>query len=369
MAIFLDHHSTTPVYNEVREEIIKHLGPQYGNAQSQHHAWGWTSSRAIGLARDRVAACLGVKSQQIFFTSGATESLFTAICGWYELHKDSSPLMALSQLEHHSTREAYDRISRQGANVEVVPVDHKGHLDLDTLRSLCTRGLKFITLVHAHNEIGTVQKLDLILPLLKEYGVVVHLDISQSVGKVPFSLGELDVDFASLTGHKFGAPQGIGALFCKDKSSCAGLFTSSPSMERLGTPPVAMIAGLGKAAELASREHIEFGPRWLSLRERLLEGLKELDDTLTVNGCWESRLPNNLNVSVPKLNPSKLSTLATRLAVSTSSACTSGDVLNPTLSALGVPPDLHRKTLRFGLGIDTTEETISEAVNLLKSAF
>ncbi len=348
--------------------MIRHLSDEsLGNPSSQSHAWGWRSSQVIQRSRQKLQAAIDLASpDEILFTSGATESLFTAICGWYQKNK-SGALMATTSMEHPSSKAAFARVQSWGAQVYEVGVDSRGHIFFDQLEKLCQEGLRFFSFNYAHNEVGTLQDVDKILPLLRKHGVCVHADLSQAVGKTPVHLGKWGLDFATFTGHKLGGPQGVGALYIRKESRhlLEGLFAAPGDLTRLGTPPVALIAGLCLAVELSQGELPQMQAHWAKLRAQLLTGLRSLDPHLRVNGCPERTLLNNLNVSLPALVPHKLASLATTLAVSSSSACSSGTPGSAALAAMGVPSELQRQTLRFGLGRTTQPEEIDKALELL----
>jgi len=364
--IYLDHNATTPVHPEVLEAMLPYYRDKFGNASSVH-SYGREAREAIDEAREQVAELIGADPREIVFTSGGTESDNCAIKGVAFLNKDKGNHIITSAIEHHAVLNTCKYLERKGFEVTYLRVDEYGVVDLNQLVDSITDRTILITIMHANNEIGTIQPLEEIGRIAKERGIPLHTDAVQTVGKIPLSVDELQVDLLSLSGHKIYGPKGVGALYVRRGMRLEKLIHGGhhERNRRAGTENVPGIVGLGKAAQLAlknmdrEREHL-----W-KLSERLKEGIMKRVEFVRQNGHPQNRIPNTINLSFEFVEGESivLGLDMHGICVSTGSACTSGS-LEPShvLMALGVPPELAHGSVRFSLGSGNTEEEMDYTV-------
>ncbi len=364
--IYLDHNATTPVHPEVLEAMLPYYRDKFGNASSVH-SYGREAREAIDEAREQVAELIGADPREIVFTSGGTESDNFAIKGVAFLNKDKGNHIITSAIEHHAVLNTCKYLERKGFEVTYLRVDEYGVVDLNQLVDSITDRTILITIMHANNEIGTIQPLEEIGRIAKERGIPLHTDAVQTVGKIPLSVDELQVDLLSLSGHKIYGPKGVGALYVRRGMRLEKLIHGGhhERNRRAGTENVPGIVGLGKAAQLAlknmdrEREHL-----W-KLSERLKEGIMKRVEFVRQNGHPQNRIPNTINLSFEFVEGESivLGLDMHGICVSTGSACTSGS-LEPShvLMALGVPPELAHGSVRFSLGSGNTEEEMDYTV-------
>jgi len=364
--IYLDHNATTPVHPEVLEAMLPYYRDKFGNASSVH-SYGREAREAIDEAREQVAELIGADPREIVFTSGGTESDNFAIKGVAFLNKDKGNHIITSAIEHHAVLNTCKYLERKGFEVTYLRVDEYGVVDLNQLVDSITDRTVLITIMHANNEIGTIQPLEEIGRIAKERGIPLHTDAVQTVGKIPLSVDELQVDLLSLSGHKIYGPKGVGALYVRRGMRLEKLIHGGhhERNRRAGTENVPGIVGLGKAAQLAlknmdrEREHL-----W-KLSERLKEGIMKRVEFVRQNGHPQNRIPNTINLSFEFVEGESivLGLDIHGICVSTGSACTSGS-LEPShvLMALGVPPELAHGSVRFSLGSGNTEEEMDYTV-------
>ena len=364
--IYLDHNATTPVHPEVLEAMLPYYRDKFGNASSVH-SYGREAREAIDEAREQVAELIGADPREIVFTSGGTESDNFAIKGVAFLNKDKGNHIITSAIEHHAVLNTCKYLERKGFEVTYLRVDEYGVVDLNQLVDSITDRTILITIMHANNEIGTIQPLEEIGRIAKERGIPLHTDAVQTVGKIPLSVDELQVDLLSLSGHKIYGPKGVGALYVRRGMRLEKLIHGGhhERNRRAGTENVPGIVGLGKAAQLAlknmdrEREHL-----W-KLSERLKEGIMKKVEFVRQNGHPQNRIPNTINLSFEFVEGESivLGLDMHGICVSTGSACTSGS-LEPShvLMALGVPPELAHGSVRFSLGSGNTEEEMDYTV-------
>ncbi|MCD6505370.1 cysteine desulfurase NifS [Candidatus Poribacteria bacterium] len=364
--IYLDHNATTPVHPEVLEAMLPYYRDKFGNASSVH-SYGREAREAIDEAREQVAELIGADPREIVFTSGGTESDNFAIKGVAFLNKDKGNHIITSAIEHHAVLNTCKYLERKGFEVTYLRVDEYGVVDLNQLVDSITDRTVLITIMHANNEIGTIQPLEEIGRIAKERGIPLHTDAVQTVGKIPLSVDELQVDLLSLSGHKIYGPKGVGALYVRRGMRLEKLIHGGhhERNRRAGTENVLGIVGLGKAAQLAlknmdrEREHL-----W-KLSERLKEGIMKRVKFVRQNGHPQNRIPNTVNLSFEFVEGESivLGLDMHGICVSTGSACTSGS-LEPShvLMALGVPPELAHGSVRFSLGSGNTEEEMDYTI-------
>jgi cysteine desulfurase len=364
--IYLDFNASTPICPEAAEAMLPFLTDHYGNPSSLHWA-GMPAKDAVERARGQVAALLGCDPTEVVFTSGGSESNNHAIKGVFFANRDRGEHIVTTAVEHPATINPCRFLEKIGAKVTVLPVDRHGMIDPDDVRKALTSKTILITVMHANNEVGTIEPVPEIAAIAREAGVPFHTDAAQTVGKIPADVEELGVDLLSVAGHKVYAPKGIGALYIR-KGTKIEPFVHGAGHEagrRAGTENLLLSVALGAACEVA-RKWIGM-PQTLALRDRFREGLRGIfGEKVTLNGHPAARLPNTLNVNfVGKVGAEILSTLP-RVAASTGSACHAGSVtLSPVLAAMGVPPEEGMGAVRFSLGRTTTWEELAEILGFL----
>ena len=365
--IYLDYNATTPPDPEVVEELLPYLTGEFGNPSSGH-PYGKKAREAVELARTRVAVLLGCDPSEVIFTGGGTESNNQALIGVALANKDRGKHIISTTIEHPAVLKPLECLVEQGFSVTLLPVDATGSLDPDSVRRALTRDTILISVMHANNEVGTIQPLREIGEIARESGIIFHTDAAQSVGKIPTLVDELQVDLFTIAGHKFYAPKGVGALFVRRgvKMNPCLFGAGQEGGRRPGTENVPYIAALGKAAELASLRLAADRPRILSLRERFHERLKALIEGVTLNGHPVERLPNTLNVSFRGVIGAELLDRTPEIAASTGSACHEGSgELSGVLRAMGTSREQGFGAVRLSIGRPTTAAEIDRAAELL----
>jgi cysteine desulfurase len=370
--VYLDHNATTPVEPDVLDAMLPYLSAEFGNAASIH-SFGQRARAAVETARESVAALLGARPQEIVFTSGGTESDNHAIFGIVEAAGGHEKHVITTTIEHEAVLNTCQALEKQGASVTYLSVDRDGLIDLEALRRAVRPETVLITIMHANNELGTLEPLEEIGRIAAEADVYFHTDAVQSAGKLPIDVKALRVDLLSLSGHKFYAPQGIGALYIKGGTRLRQLLYGGHHQRgfRPGTENVAGIVGLGKAAEMARAALAQDARLISALRDKLEHGLLARVPDSSVNGARAPRTPNTTNLLFPGLEGEALVIALDLkgLACSTGAACSSG-ALEPShvLTAIGLPPEEARASLRFSLGRHTTAEEIDFALEVVPAA-
>jgi cysteine desulfurase len=357
--IYLDHAATTPLRPEARAAMAPFLSDRYGNAASLHGA-GRGARSALEEARERVAGALAAERSEIVFTGGGTEADNLAVLGRWRAVGGG---VAVSAIEHSAVLEAAAQAGREGAAVTVVAVREDGTLDLDALAEALEEPQALVSVMWGNNEVGTLQPVDSIAELCHERGAVFHTDAVQAVGHVPVSVRTTRCDLLAMSAHKFGGPQGVGALFVRRGTELTPLLHGGGQEQglRAGTSNVAGAVGLAEALELATADLARESARLAGLRDRLQASLMDRVDGVRVNGSQDHRLPHVLSVSVPGIAADVLLPALdlAGLAVSAGSACHTGaSAPSHVLVAMGAP---DYATIRFSLGWSTTEEEIHEA--------
>ena len=379
MAIYMDHNATTPLRDEVREAMAPYLEGRFGNASSVH-AFGREAAKGLNGAREQAAAALGCTPEEIVFTGCGTEADNLAIKGVAYAHRGNH--IITTPIEHHAVLHTCQYLERRGFSVTYLPVNGHGLVDPDDVRKAITERTSLVSVMHANNEVGSIQPIAEIGRITRERGVLFHTDAVQSFGKLPTQVDELGVDLLTLSAHKIYGPKGVGALYVRRGTHLEALLHGGHHEHglRAGTENVAGIVGLGRAAELALAEMEEEGQRLAALRERLWEGITANLKGVRRNGPSSAAqaLPNTLNVCFEYLEGEAIlmGLDAQGIAVSTGSACTS-DVLEPShvLLAMGVPPLIAQGSVRFSLGrgatageIDDVLEAVTGIVRPLQAA-
>jgi len=361
--IYLDFNASTPLAPEVVEAMRPFLTEHFGNPSSHHWA-GTPAKAALERARAQVAALLGCDAEEVIFTSGGTESNNLALKGVFFANRERGDHVVTSAVEHPAILQPLRFLETLGAKVTVVPVDRAGRVNPDDVRRALTPRTILVSIMHANNEVGTVQPIAEIAAVTRAAGVLLHTDAAQSVGKIPTRAGELGVDLLSVAGHKLYAPKGIGALFIRRGTRIQPLIHGAghEGGRRAGTENVLLAVGLGAACDLA-RTWVGM-PAVRALRDRFEHVLKErLGDRVTVNGAGAERLPNTANVNFVGEVGAKVLARVPGLAASTGSACHADSVeLSPVLAAMGVPPREGMGAVRFSLGRTTTWEQLERVL-------
>jgi len=376
--VYLDYNATTPVEPEVLDAMLPYFSVEFGNAASIHTP-GQRARAAVETAREQVAALIGARPPEIVFTSGGTESDNHAIFGIAgqpsrpvssSRNADSLPHIITTAIEHEAVLNACQALEKSGVRVTYLPTDREGQIDLDELRRAIRPETVLITVMHANNELGTVQPLEEIGRIAKERELYFHTDAVQSAGKLPIDVNALQVDLLGLSGHKFYAPKGVGALYIRGGTRLRQLLYGGHHQRgfRPGTENVAGIVGLGKAAEIARKSFVGEAQRVSALRDKLERGLLTHVPHSRVNGGARPRTPNTTNFVFPGIEGEALLIALDLkgLACSTGAACSSGAVEpSHVLTAIGLPPEEARASLRFSLGRHTSEEEIEFALRVV----
>lgn len=365
--IYLDYNATTPVDEKVFTAMEPFLRENFGNPSS-NHVFGRVNREAIGKARAQAAQLLCCDPGEVIFTSGGSESNNNAIKGVAWANRQKGNHIITSVVEHPAVINPCRYLEDQGYRVTFLPVDRYGQVSPDDVEAAITEETILITIMHANNEVGTLQPISAIGEIARRRGVVFHTDAAQSVGKVPVRVDELNVDLLTVAGHKFYGPKGVGALYIR-KGTNIETFIHGAGHEkgrRAGTENVAYIVALGTACELAYNALQKSPERLTALRDKFHQLILENVDDVILNGHPAERLPNTLNLSFKKVFGAAVLAEIPEIAASTGSACHDGTgELSVVLKAMGVDPEYGFGSVRFSLGKDITEEDIEYAAGLV----
>ena len=368
--IYLDYGATTPCDPRVVDAMIPWLREHFGNPASRSHAWGWEAEEAVEKARGYVAELVGADPREIVWTSGATESNNLALKGAAHFYQGKGKHLITVKTEHKAVLDTMRELERQGFEVTYLDVQEDGLLDLDKLKASIRPDTILISVMFVNNEIGVIQDIPAIGALCREKGIIFHVDAAQATGKVEIDLATLPVDLMSLASHKTYGPKGIGALYVRRKPRVrieAQMHGGGHERGmRSGTLPTHQCVGMGEAFRIAKLEMAQDNAKARALHDRLLNGLKDVEQTF-LNGHAEKRVPQNLNMSFNFVEGESLIMGIKGLAVSSGSACTSAS-LEPSyvLRALGRSDELAHSSLRMTIGRFTTEEEIDYAISTIK---
>ena len=368
--IYLDYNATTPIDPEIAETILPFIIHHYGNPSSTH-AYGTFASEAVNNARKQVSDMLNCDPEEVIFTSGGTESNNHAIKGIASTYRHKGNHIITSSVEHPAVAEVCQWLETQGYRITYLPVDKLGSIDTVELETAITPDTILITIMHANNEVGTVQPIRKITEIAHSRNVLVHTDAAQSAGKISVDVQDLGVDLLSLAGHKLYAPKGIGALFVKKGTSLSKLMHGAGHEMgwRAGTENVIHITGLGKACEMIKDNLDEYSRHMASMRNSLQTGLCLNIPTALFNGHPSQRLPNTLSVSFQGLEADNLLSRLNRIAISAGAACHSDRIeISSVLQAMAIPLDYAMGTLRISTGRFTTGEEIDIAISEITNA-
>ncbi|HKW39309.1 MAG TPA: IscS subfamily cysteine desulfurase [Burkholderiales bacterium] len=369
--IYLDYSATTPVDPRVAQKMIPYLTEQFGNPASRSHAFGWEAEKAVEEAREHVAALLNADPKEIIWTSGATEGDNLAIKGAANFYKSKGKHIVTMKTEHKAVLDTVRELERQGFEATYLDPEQNGLLDLEKFKAALRPDTILASVMMVNNEIGVIQPIAEIGEICRAKGIIFHCDAVQAAGKIPIDLQKLKVDLLTVTAHKVYGPKGIGAQYVRRKPRVR----IEPQIHggghergfRSGTLATHQIVGMGEAFRLAKLEMAAEGERIRSLRDRLLNGFKDMEEVY-VNGDMQRRIPGNLNISFNFVEGESLIMAIKDIAVSSGSACTSAS-LEPSyvLRALGRSDELAHSSIRFTIGRFTTEEEIDYAVKLLRA--
>jgi cysteine desulfurase len=366
----MDHHSTTPVDPRVLDAMLPYFTERFGNAASRSHVFGWRAEEAVEEARDEVARLVGATAREIVWTSGATESDNLAVKGVARFHAARGRHLVTTAIEHKAVLDAMAALTREGFEVTVLPVSAEGLVDPEAVRAAIRTDTVLVSVMHANNEVGTIQPVEEIGRITREKGVLFHTDAVQSLGRIPFDVEAAGADLVSLSAHKMYGPKGVGALYVRRRPRARLVAQIDGGGHergyRSGTLNVPGIVGFGAAARIAREEMPAEAPRILALRERLRRAILAGIDRVSVNGSLERRLPGNLNLSFEHVEGEALLIALKDVAVSSGSACTSAS-LEPSyvLRAMGVSDELAHASIRFGIGRFNTEEEVDHVARLV----
>jgi cysteine desulfurase len=369
--IYLDYSATTPVDPRVAQKMIPYLTEQFGNPASRSHAFGWEAEKAVEEARGHVAALLNADPKEIIWTSGATEGDNLAIKGAANFYKSKGKHIVTMKTEHKAVLDTVRELERQGFEATYLDPEQNGLLDLEKFKAAIRPDTILVSIMMVNNEIGVIQPIAEIGEICRARGIIFHCDAVQAAGKIPIDLQNLKVDLLTVTAHKLYGPKGIGAQYVRRKPRVR----IEPQIHggghergfRSGTLATHQIVGMGEAFRLAKLEMAAESERIRALRDKLLNGFKDMEEVY-VNGDMQRRIPGNLNISFNFVEGESLIMAIKDVAVSSGSACTSAS-LEPSyvLRALGRSDELAHSSIRFTLGRFTTEEEIDYAVKLLRA--
>ncbi|MFM5749186.1 IscS subfamily cysteine desulfurase [Aeromonas veronii] len=374
LPIYLDYSATCPVDPRVAEKMMQCLTMDglFGNPASRSHRFGWQAEEAVDLARNQVADLIGADPREIVFTSGATESNNLAIKGVAHFYASKGKHIITSKTEHKAVLDTCRQLEREGFEVTYLEPMPNGLFTIEMIENAMRDDTILVSIMHVNNEIGVVQNIAAIGELCRSRKILLHVDAVQSVGKIPVDVEALKVDLLSVSAHKVYGPKGIGALFVRRKPRVrleAQMHGGGHERGmRSGTLPTHQIVGMGEAFRIAKEEMVSEGERILALRQRMWNGIKDIE-AVYINGDLDQRVPGNLNVSFAYVEGESLIMALKDLAVSSGSACTSAS-LEPSyvLRALGLNDELAHSSIRFSMGRFTTEEEIDYAVKLIRDS-
>ena len=372
--IYLDNNSTTQIDPQVLEVMLPYFNEKFGNPSSQSHAFGWEARAAIDIAREQIANFINSEIDEIIFTSGATESNNLAINGFLDLIESKKPNIITSSIEHKAVLDVCKRIEKSGKNIIYIKPNHDGIIDIKKIKDAINEDTELVSIMHANNEIGTIQPIQEIGTLCNKNNTIFHVDAAQSLGKIKVDVKDMKVDMLSISSHKIYGPKGVGALYLKNKKSKIKLNPmiiggGQENNLRSGTLPTPLIVGFGKACEIASNKINIDNKRIKRLSNKLLKSiLSEYPDT-KLNGSKKNRIPGNINFSFPFLKGMSIINSMPQIAVSSGSACTSSSPLpSYILNEIGINRMNSNTSIRIGIGRFNTDKDIEIAIESIINA-
>ncbi len=377
--IYLDNQATTPLDPIVLESMMPYFKEKFGNAASSHHIYGQDAKQAVEYSRNEISKVLNAKPREIIFTSGATEAVNLGIKGIVEQNENTGCHIITQETEHKAVLDTYISLEKRGVKISILPVGSDGFLDPDSVKNEITNNTVLVSIMHANNEIGTVQSIKEIGLICRDKGVLFLVDSCQSFGKLDIDVKDMNINLLAATGHKIYGPKGIGFLYVsqKDPNIKLKMQIDGGGHERgfrSGTLPVSQIVGLGKALQISEKEKKKENKRLKILRDKLYYAILDSHPDVILNGSLDRRLPHNLNLCFPGLNAESIIMKMRGVACSTGSACSSAN-LKPShvIKAIGRDNELAHSAIRFSLGrfnlepeIDKAIIIINNAINLLK---
>lgn len=367
--VYLDHNATTPVHPEVLEAMLPYYKDKFGNASSIH-CFGREAKVTLEETREKVAESINTDPSEICFTGGGTESDNLAVKGTAFANRQKGKHIITSKIEHHAILESCKFLEKEGFEVTYLPVDKYGFVDPDDLKKVLRKDTILVSIMYANNEVGTIQPIEELAKVTKDNGTYFHTDAVQSVGKTPVDVQKLNVDMLSISAHKIYGPKGVGAIYIR-KGTRMTSWSHGGSHERsrrAGTENIPGIVGLAKAVEIARRDMEKQSKHLRNLSEAFYQKLTQTIPDVFLNGHWEKRIPNTLNLSFKAVEGESiiLSLDLKGVAVASGSACTSG-TLEPShvLSAMGIAPEIAQAAIRFSFGRENTMEDVEYVVGIL----
>lgn len=368
--LYFDYAATTPIDPRVIEKMVTCMQEDFGNPASRSHTFGWRAEELVETAREQVAALINADPREIIWTSGATESDNLAIKGAAQFYQRKGKHIITSKIEHKAVLDTCRQLEREGFEVTYLEPDNQGIVSIEKIQAAIREDTILLSLMHANNEIGTIQDIEAIGKLTRQKGIIFHVDAAQTVGKIPIDMQKNEIDLLSISGHKLYGPKGIGALFVRRKPR----IRLNPQMHggghergmRSGTLPTHQIIGFGEACRLAKEEMTVEAKRIKALKDQLWNGLKDIEE-IYYNGHPTQCLPGILNLSINYIEGESLIMGLKDLALSSGSACTSAS-LEPSyvLRSLGLNDELAHSSLRFSLGRFTTEDEVNRAIQSVR---
>lgn len=371
--VYLDYNATTPLTPEVIEAMLPFLEKHFGNPSSSH-PYGHITRQAVEVARRHVANLIHANAHEIVFTSGGTESNNLALRGAAKALREDGNHIITSAIEHPAVIEVCNHLVGQGFQLTVLPVDKFGRVSPDDLHAAIQPETILVSIMHANNEVGTIQPIRQLAAIAHQHGALFHTDAAQSVGKMPVDVDELGVDLLSIAGHKLYAPKGVGALYIRQGVNLEKVIfgAGQEGGRRPGTENVLEIIGLGKAAQQARSDLALNISHFTKMRDRLHQGLQQAlpEGSIRLNGHPQDRLPNTLNLSFKNIKANiLLEQIQDQVAASAGAACHADQVsVSAVLQAMGVPLEWAKGTVRFSVGRMTTGKEIDRAVKIIAAA-
>ena len=357
--IFLDNNSTTPTDPKVLETMIPYFTEKYGNSSSRTHSFGWEAEAAVEIAREKIARLINADLNEIILTSGATESNNLV---FLDILKYSNKHIVTASIEHKAILDICKHLEKNSTNkITYINPSKTGLIDLDKLINTINKNTYMISIMHVNNEIGVIQPIEQIGKICRDRNILFHVDAAQSFGKINIDVKKMNINFLSLSGHKIYGPKGVGALYINKKNKISSIMFGGNQEKsiRPGTLPVPLIAGLGKASEIAQQNMINEAKKILDLRELLYNEIKKHIKIVQLNGCGIHRIDGNLNLSFPELNGQSIINSLSKIAVSSGSACTSSSPKpSHVLLNIGLDKKTINSSIRIGIGRFNTKDEI-----------
>ncbi len=361
--VYLDYNATTPIAKEVADAMLPFLYTDFGNPSSAH-SYGVKAKLAVEKARSQVAGLIGCNASEIVFTSGGTESNNYAIKGVAFANCTRGNHIITSAIEHPAVLEVYKFLEKNGFDISIIPVDENGTIKIDELKAAIRHDTILISVMHANNEVGTIQPIKEIAEIAKLHNIIMHTDAAQSLGKVAVNVNESGIDLLSIAGHKLYAPKGVGALYIRKGVTLEKLIhgANHEQNRRAGTENVLEIAGLGQAAEIAKINLQANIAHYSETRDYLQKLLTEAFPSTKINGNYKNRLPNTLSISFKKIEANTLIGKLKNVAASAGAACHTENIsISSVLKAMNIPIDFAMGTIRLSTGRETTIKDVEFA--------